>query len=250
MDTPEKYVFHSFLIASIGLGSIITLFILGLARHLRRNLALARANVMAEINAAEKERNRIASDLHDELGPALCAIKLMVSGFEFEDDGTIELQENTDRQLGMLIQRIRGISHDLMPSDLIEQGLHAALDGTLYYAKTASQMEIFTSFDDDLVYTDNQTLHLYRIINEIVHNTMKHARATVMKIELRKSGSRVQLIIKENGIGFDFKELAASGSGHGLKSLLSRTKLLEGKLQVKQTQPGMQYLLTVPYKKK
>ena len=89
MDAKETSFYTAVLIVSIILGIIIGYFIVSIIRQQRRNIALYRQSVLAEITAMEKERARIAADLHDELGPMLSAIKLKINSFELSDSDDV-----------------------------------------------------------------------------------------------------------------------------------------------------------------
>src|ERR1043166_2061459 len=88
MDPHATNIYNAILISCVALGIIIFYFAISLVRHQRKNLQLRKKNIMAEITGLEKERARIAADLHDELGPMLSAIKMRMNSFELtgEDD--------------------------------------------------------------------------------------------------------------------------------------------------------------------
>ena len=85
MDTPETTIYDAIVIACIVMGVIIVYFFISVIRQQRENLALRKKNILSEISGLEKERARIASDLHDELGPLLSAVKMKINSFELTD---------------------------------------------------------------------------------------------------------------------------------------------------------------------
>src|SRR5690349_8916044 len=133
MDAKETSFFTAVLIVSIIIGVIIIYFITSIIRQQRRNIDLYRQSVLAEITAMEKERARIAADLHDELGPMLSAIKLKINSFELTDADDLIQVDKTNAHIDGLIKRMREISYDLIPNTLIRKGLVVALKEFIDY---------------------------------------------------------------------------------------------------------------------
>src|SRR5215213_4985195 len=142
MDAKETSFYTAVVIASIIIGIIICYFIITLIRQQRKNLELYRQSVLAEITAMEKERARIAADLHDELGPMLSAIKLKIGSFELTNDDDIKEAEKTDHHIDSLMKRMREISYDLIPNTLIRKGLVTALKEFVDYTNESDGLEI------------------------------------------------------------------------------------------------------------
>ena len=94
MHTSEEQFYTAVIVAAIALGIIIIVFVVTMIRHQRRNAWLYKMRIRAEITTLEKERKRIATDLHDELGPMLAAVKLKINSFELTDeDDKIEIEK-------------------------------------------------------------------------------------------------------------------------------------------------------------
>lgn len=246
MDAQETKVFLLVLILVFVIGTIIVYFFISLLRQQRLNLELKKQNLIAELNSIEKERARIAADLHDEISPVLSAVKLKVSSFELHDEGDKIQQQKTDDHLDNLLKRMREISFDLMPVTLQRRGLKTALLELVSYWSNRNQLQIELTADDNL-FSDVYSIHLYRIIQEIIHNTIKHAGATLLQIEIKKEVGKLTISSKDNGKGFDYAKSLEEGNGFGLRNLLSRADVLGGKIVVEsQKNKGTIYTIEIP----
>ena len=230
MNAREANIYTAIFIISIVLGTIIIYFIVSIIRQQRKNLQLYRQNIITEITTLEKERTRMAADLHDEVGPVLSAIKLKLNSLDIENDTDKEVVEKTNMQIDSLIMRMREISFDLMPNSLIRKGLIIAIGEFIEYFSKKSPLTINFHFPEGVNFKQRQSINLYRLIQEIIHNTAKHAKATVLDIELKMKKNKVILITKDNGIGFDYENSWKNSAGQGLRNLVSRTEIFGGKM--------------------
>jgi signal transduction histidine kinase len=247
MDTHETKVYIAFLIAAGILGVFLVYFITTVIRHQRRNQALHKEKINAEINTLEKERQRIASDLHDDLGPMLSAVKLLVNNMTLttSDDQRTLLKANGYID-GMLVQ-LRTISNDLMPQALGRKGLVVAVDEFISELNEKRTMQVHFQSDSGLIVPPAQGIHLYRIIHEVIHNADKHARATGMDICLEKKADQLILTMNDNGCGFDTKDTAKIHNGLGLKNIMSRVETLKGSVYLNSAPGrGTAYTIEIP----
>jgi two-component system, NarL family, sensor kinase len=229
-------MFNVAYIASIIIGAVIIFFVSAIVRQQRKVSYWQQARIAAEINTLEAERKRIAGDLHDELGPMLSAIKLQINHLEPEDETENAVLEKSSKQIDTIIQRFREISYDLLPNTLVRKGFIKATDEYISKLKILHHLEIdFNTNDFSL--TPEREVNLYRVIQEIMQNTIKHARATILNINIIKKDKSIFLQTKDNGIGFNYNEKSLEAKGVGLLSLQSRAQLLGGQLVV-HTQPG------------
>jgi len=246
MDAQETKIFLLALILIVVIGTIIVYFFVSLVRQQRKILELKKLNLIAELNSIEKERARIAADLHDELSPVLSAIKLKVDSFELIDERDKVQQRKTNEHLGELIKRMREISFDLMPVTLQRKGLKMALQELVSYWSNRNKLKIELKAED-IPLSETYSIHMYRIVQEILHNTIKHADATLLQIELKKVHGMLFLLSKDNGQGFDYSQKLLEGTGFGLRNLLSRTDVLSGEIFVEsQKNKGTIYTIEVP----
>lgn len=246
MDAKEASFFTAILIISIILAVIIGYFIVSIVRQQRRSLKLYKQSIYTEINTLEKERTRLAADLHDEVGPVLAAVKLKLNSLDIHNDDDQAEVLKTNEQIDNLMRRMREISFDLMPNSLIRKGLPAAIREFVDYCGRSSSLQIHYHFDE-IPISQVQSINLYRIIQEIIHNTMKHSGATELNIELQRKENNILLTTNDNGAGFNYDASANESTGLGLRNLLTRTELIGGKLFVESKKgKGTSYIFEIP----
>jgi two-component system, NarL family, sensor kinase len=227
-------MFNVVYIASIIVAIIIIFFVYSIIVQQKKVVTWQQARIAAEINTLEAERKRIAGDLHDELGPMLSAIKLQINHLEPEDETETAVLEKSSKQIDNIIQRFREISYDLLPNTLVRKGFIKATHEYISKLKLLHPLEIDFNTNDFSLMPERE-VNLYRVIQEIMQNTIKHARATILNI-IKKDKS-IFLQTKDDGIGFNYSEKSLEAKGVGLLSLQSRAQLLGGQLVV-HTQPG------------
>ena len=173
MDAHETSIFSAVLITSIVLGVVLIYFIITIVRHQRRNLQLYKLKILAEITTLENERARIAADLHDELGPILSAVKFKINSLDitFEDDQVI--LDKSNKNIDDIIRRMREISNDLLPNTLLRKGLIAALEESIDNLNKTNTLDIIFIHHEIPDYPKEKAINIYRIIQEIIHNTIK-----------------------------------------------------------------------------
>lgn len=192
-------------------------------------------NAKAVIAAEEKERQRIARDLHDGLGQRLSATKLNVSGLQslIQPDQTQQeiLFKNALTLLDESVKDVRGISHNLLSHGLLKAGLASALKEFVEQIKTPDGFKInleIIGLEQRLDFGIENVL--YRVLQEIVNNIIKHAQASIINIQLIKHQNELSLMVEDNGVGFVLDNILASGKGIGLKNIESRISLINGKV--------------------
>ena len=230
MDAQETRIFTAVIITALVLGIIITYFIVSIIRHHRKNLELNKLNIIAEITQIEKERARIAHDLHDELGPLLAAVKMKINSFElFEEEDKIEIIK-TNSHIDDILKRIREISFDLMPTSLLRKGVATAIKEFVDLLNNNTSIKFYFECENNLQLSEQKSINIYRIVQEIVHNTIKHSKATALRIQLKKIKEKLELQLADNGVGFDFEKESTENIGFGLRSLLRRIEIIGGQM--------------------
>ena len=231
MDTNETKVYIALLIAAVILGIFLIFFIVTIIRHQQKNQALQKEKINAEIRTLEKERTRIASDLHDDLGPVLSAVKLLINNVDLDsEEDKLSLAKAT-QYIDSILAQLRTISNNLMPQALIHKGLVVALE----------------EFISELSIEPTEGIHLYRIIQEVIRNAEKHANASEMNISMHANDGKLVLVIKDNGKGFDTKDPETLHRGLGLKNILSRVDTLKGNMYLESgPRKGTEYTIEIP----
>jgi two-component system, NarL family, sensor kinase len=246
MDEKEARFYTAILIVCAVVGVIITYFIVSIIRQQRRTVRLYKQSLLTEITTLEKERSRMASDLHDEVGPLLSAIKLRIGSLDIHGEEDEEEVRKTETQIDTLIKRMREISFDLMPTSLTRKGLAAALNEFIEYCSKSNVLKISFKYVD-IQLTQLQSINLYRIVQEIIHNTIKHAEALELLIELKKEKNKIVLATKDNGKGFDYEEKSGEAKGLGLQNLLRRSEIIGGKMFFESKKgKGTTYIFEIP----
>jgi signal transduction histidine kinase len=178
----EHKILYNTVIFSIIIGAIIVYFFVSIIRHHRRYVRLQREKIFAEITIRENERKRIAGDLHDSMGPLLAAVKLNISNVEVEQESDREVLEKTARYLDEIIGSMRRISHDLLPNTLERKGLVEAIREFINQINVKASLNIQLYVVKEIQVPKEKEIHIFRMIQEIVHNTIKHAQARNLQI--------------------------------------------------------------------
>lgn len=226
--------------------SIFFFFVTYQKRMLKKQLELneTRARQQEEIiqntiSAQEKERKRIAQDLHDEVGAMLSVVKLNVGRIEKKSDepAAKKLATETKTYLDEVITQVRRISRALLPPSLEKLGLYFALEELANWVNKSDQLKIVCwKSGEQFRFDTKKELAVFRIVQELLNNAIKHSEATVIYINARFSPKNVLMIsLTDNGKGFELKE--KMNAGLGLKNLESRSQILDAKFKMKST-PG------------
>ncbi len=247
MDTAEKTYYNSFLIVLIVVSVVLLYFIITIIRYHRRSLRLSKERIQAEIDTLENERRRIASDLHDELGPLLSAVKLQINNLETTDPEDVVLIEKSSQHIDSIIKKLREISNDLMPNTLLRKGLKTAIEEFIDSNQQAYKLPVRFICDQQLQLDQNKEINLYRMVQEILHNTIKHAKATMLIIKISVQDNHLFLMTADNGTGFDYAAKIRDNLGLGLRNLQSRTEVMGGEISCS-SEPGKgtTYTIEIP----
>lgn len=187
----------------------------------------------AIIEGEEKERVRIAQELHDSLGQMVTAAKLNLSAMKNPDDEkSNKLKQNATSIMDALVGEIRNISHNLMPADLIKLGLVTAIDSLVTKINEARLLRIEFDYNKNMPRMEQSVeIALYRVVQEVLNNMIKHAQAKLILVQLYNDGGKVHLKISDDGTGFDTTTIEKS-SGIGWKNIFSRLSLIDGKIDI------------------
>jgi signal transduction histidine kinase len=250
MDTSEKAIYSAFLIALSIVGVVLLFFLISIIRQQRRFRQLSKAKIGAEITTLENERKRIAGDLHDEIGPLLSAVKLQINHIELQDQKQMNLVEKSSQYIDDVIKRMREISNDLLPSILVRRGLSVAIEDFLNKVKPGTKAIIEYKLPDSERLPVDMEINIYRIVQEITHNMVKHSKAGKFRVELTIDKDMVRLATADDGIGFSENVKMKKETGLGLLNLQSRTDVLGGELSIESAEgKGTRYLIEIPLHK-
>ena len=247
MYPPETTILTAIVIASVILGIIISFFVLSIVQQQKRTHKLQQAKILAEISAMEKERERIAADLHDDIGPILSVVKLHIEDVHTSDKEEKEQLKTAGAYIDDLATRLREIASDLMPHALLRKGLRTALVELKERVEHSSGLEIAFVCPDTAFLSQQLSIQVFRIVQELLHNSLRHARATRLKIDIAVRGKKLVVFYQDNGIGFDYALMQEQGTGIGLRSLKNRAELMGGSFKVEsRVSKGSAFLFEFP----
>lgn len=190
----------------------------------------------ASIKLQEEERQRLAADLHDDAGPLLATARLYLNDNLVNMDKTQQLQSvfNAKQIIDETIQLIRNISHSLMPPTLKNFGLESAINDFFQKINNAGTMNVNCRFHDYRIrLKPDKELILYRIIQELVNNILKHSNASFIHLTQHDAQDKIILRIHHDGRGLtqqDFIRLSRNKDGLGLKNIQSRLRVIHGEI--------------------
>lgn len=233
----------------LGMISLVSVFLMLRNRQKSRQkeqlnaerLAQQELRTKAILEAEEKERVRIAKELHDGLGQQLSAAKMNIASLRSRivtgQEGQLELLENAVALVDDAVKEVRSVSHDMMANALIRNGLASAVRDFVHRLGAGgtirTELEI-VGLNDRL--DPGIEMMLYRVLQELVNNILKHARANLVSIQLIRHEDSILLQVEDNGVGFDADEMEKS-DGIGMANIRSRVGLVNGSFYI-DSQPG------------
>jgi two-component system, NarL family, sensor kinase len=234
-------------IAIVVLTSIFLFYTVSVVRYQRKYLRVQRELTKAEVDTLEKERQRIASDLHDSLGPLLSAVKLQINSLDTQLPDDLKLIQKAGGYIDNVMTNIRAVSNSLAPKLLARKGLVPAIEDLA--RTTSSDFSLPVQYEPVSIprLAGDNELHIYRIIQEIIHNTVKHARCTQLIIQLYSEKQTLILLTADDGQGYDVTTQKESGRGLGLRNMETRSNILNGTMEVhSKPAAGTRYVFEFP----
>src|ERR1700755_679194 len=205
----------------------------------------------ASIRLQEEERQRIAADLHDDAGPLLATARLYLNENLVNLDKTTQLQSiyNAKSIIDDTIQLIRNISHSLMPPTLKNFGLESAVNDLFQKISGSGSLNASCRFHDyrERLQADHELI-IFRVIQELINNILKHSHSSFIHLTQNNSGSKLYIRMHHDGKGLtqnDFVKLNKSTVGLGLKNIQSRLKVLHGKIFFEKDMSQTYYKVTI-----
>lgn len=239
------YLISSFLLLAM---IVFTIVYLRLRHKHKLELMLKEQNemVVREIFQAEqKERIRIARDLHDSIGQKLSVMKMLLP----KSEESKEL-EKISSYLDETATEVRSISHNLIP-EILNFGLIKALDDLVDKINVSTKINVDYRSEaglKDLKLEKQTELSVFRIVQEILNNIIKHAQTSAILMEIKLKSEFIHIHIADNGTGFDVDSIDQS-QGIGWKNIFARIKLLNGKIDIRsEKNKGSQFIINVPVK--
>jgi len=231
-------------------GLIIFLFLsTGPIIYYRRVTQLKKEKLMQEdfsrrlIHSQEEERKRIASELHDSIGQDLLVIKNLAL---LKKDNHEQFEE-ISKVAGGAIDEVRRISYHLHPYQLDRLGLTKAIASMFTNIQNISNIKFEIKVDDvNGLFDKEKEINIYRIIQELLNNILKHSEAAEAQIKVEIKNTELLIEAADNGRGFDFESAKSESKGFGLKSLENRVNLMGGKINIESSTLGTITKVIIP----
>lgn len=240
-------------------GGCILFFRVYTRKILRQQERLLRAEtkhkeelLFSTISSVEAERKRIATDIHDELGNIFSTLSVCISRFDTGNNPSNVTAVNDGR---MLVEKglsgVRRIAHTMMPHELEMFGLVYTVETLCDRLQSGNLISVsFTHAIDHYSQNPSADLAIYRVLQELTSNTIKHAGARNIFIDITAVDSVLQVLYKDDGKGIDTASIA-SGKGLGLKNIESRVSMVSGKVSWSSApQKGITCLIEIPFSQK
>lgn len=232
------------IILSLALADRINLLSIAKEKAEKKALATQRTFSRRLLLAQEADREIFSNTMHDSIGHGMLVLKQNLekiahtpqSGVTNDDDQSNAALLKQVEYCGEILSDVRGLSHDLHPHLLKRLGLKSALESTLERAFSNTDIEWQADLEKppDQINREHE-IAIYRVIQECINNILKHAEASEVIVSLQLTNGKIEVNIKDDGIGFDDSQ--ASGGNLGLHGMRERIHLFGGVFEVK-TQPG------------
>ena len=187
------------------------------------------------MQAKEQEKKRISEELHDDIGSRLNALRMMLKKKELAD------LEEIDGQLVQISKRVRVLSNELIPSTLQATGLMRSLRELISGIDRTGALSASCQIEllDNIHYSDEINLSIYRIVQELLNNIIKHAYATAVQLSAHMSSEELIIELVDNGSGFQptRANLTSKQNNLGLKNIASRSQYIDARIQFELIQP-------------
>ncbi|WP_031457746.1 sensor histidine kinase [Flavobacterium chungangense] len=198
-------------------------------------LAHQREQLHAVLITQEEERKRIAQDLHDDISSKLNVVSLnsyLLTSANLTQAETKEITTNIINLTAKALDNSRKIAHNLLPPVFDKFGLHAGVEELCEEFESSKSLKVFYKNKIDFnEHEKNKHLHVFRILQELMNNSLRHGKATEISIIFDKVNGINSCIYKDNGIGFDSKK-SENQKGLGMKNIDSRISFLNGSIEI------------------
>lgn len=192
--------------------------------------------ILATLEVQESERKRISQDLHDDISSKLNIVSLnshLLTTPDLTEEEISEITGNIINLISKALTNSRRIAHDLLPPVLDKFGLHAGLEELCFDLNSSKSIAV--DYDNNIKFSEedkNRHLHVFRIVQELMNNSIRHGKASKISIAFKKEDDITTCNYSDNGKGFDVKSLKKKKSGLGMKNIESRIIFLGGSMTI------------------
>lgn len=244
-----------FLMVSLGLILLVVLYNQRKKKYIEEKAQMQQTFtaelLKTQLEVQEQTMQTIGADLHDNIGQLLSLTALTLGSVEFEDINKAQRKINSALDLNSRsIKELRLLGKLLQGEQLISQGLPEAISQEIAWMEKAGQYQINYTVEDlvDKNSNPDKDLLVFRILQEIMNNIIKHAFATQINIKLHCREKNLHLTVEDNGVGFLTDDVPGKQEGMGLHNIRKRAALMGGEIKVK-SKPGSGTFieLNIPY---
>jgi signal transduction histidine kinase len=216
-------------------------------KHKELELVFQKELLDNAVTVQENERDRIAKELHDDIGSklniAILNTHLLKKRIENDEESKL-LFQRIENAINESAKRTRTISHELMPPVFQNFGFGYALEELQDSMNAAGEIKIAINYYQNVNIKDKiKLLHIYRILQELISNTIKHSKANVVNISFEKDNDNIIMIYKDNGNGFDKSRFT---KGLGFNNIQTRCELLKGEMKY-ESALGLGFIMTIKF---
>lgn len=247
MFSNQQEIFFTVVTIVGALITVFTIFLIFTTVTQRKVVALQKKLLKAEILSIEKERERVASDLHDSLGSTLYALAVLNEQVQTANEESAKLNKDITAHLRDANEQIRQISRDLIPRFYAETTVEEVVlkaSGEFEVICKEKGIQLIVSAQANLSLSKEDHLHIFRIVHELLNNGYKHSQASIITMSCLLKDQLLMISYNDNGVGYDAQ---TQNEGLGLSNIQNRISLLNGTHSV-QTSPGKgtEILLRIP----
>lgn len=247
MDSGETVLYFSIVIVIMMLLVFLAIFFKGGIKVQKELLREHTGRIKAEVESVERERERIAADLHDETGGMLYDLLRKSEQIEPKDERSRELLADLRKAIGQVDESVRGIAENTISKELKLHGIGFALQELVRRRQGANGINIILEQADIPILKNERWTQLYRLSNECINNAIKHSGAKKIEISIRHKAGNIILSIKDDGKGFDTGSVTLKKSGYGLDTIYSRVRSLGGEFYLNSL-GGCEWIFWIPVK--
>ena len=200
----------------------------------------------AMLNGQENEKYFLGRELHDNVAQMVVGVKLSLGMLKGQSENEIKWLQEAREGINDVIQELRTLSHDLSPSSFRHDHFITSIERLLKSINKENSLQIDFLFDDleEAGLDEELKLNLYRILQEQLHNIIKHSGATVIEVSIRIIKKKIVLRVFDNGVGFDLNEVK---QGIGLRNIMTRAETFSGICNINSSKgKGCELLLEIP----
>ena len=218
----------------------------GIIIDITKRVTLERKVLNSVLDTEDKERKRFSEDLHDGLGPLLSTIKLYVNHMKSSSVSKNEEEEMfnfANELLDDAITTTRNIANNILPGSIVDNGLIAAVRTFINHIKKVGNLDIEFNENVERRFDSHIETNLYRIIIELINNSIKYAKANKLEINISYEDETLSMMYKDDGVGFDIAQIK-DGLGH--INIKNRVSSIKGEYEYKsELNRGMSFALKV-----